>query len=188
MNCINYIKTVTTLSTVTLFLFVSLFLIFEGCSKKNSNPVNSAANGSSQISFTLNGGTYNNQSFNITSNAASAASYVPPSNYTIGAISGNQGSTSVSILMYIPGSGTGTFPWDTTSVTTYGIALTMGNSTYASLPGSGSTTVTEYGSVGSLIKGNFSGKLIEFSGSSIDTVEVSNGSFSMVRGTDTNSQ
>lgn len=179
----NYI-----LSSGLIIVVFGLFILFGGCSKKNnSNPVSVNNSSNSQISFSVNGGGYNNKSFSLTSVGVSAASYISTSNYTIGTVDGTSNKTNISIIIQFPGNGTGTFQWDSTSNQNE-VALTLGSISYVGIPGHGSTKVTSYGKVGSVIKGTFSGTAMGFSGSSVDTVQISNGSFSMVRANNNTSQ
>jgi hypothetical protein len=160
-----------------------LIILVSGCGKKNStnNPVNAGGSGGQQIGFTLNGGSFGNQQFNISAAGSGVAYYTASENYTFGALSGSSNNHSVSVLLQFPGSGTGTFTWDTTTTGTAEIILTIDNVEYTGIPGNGNIKVTQYGSVGSNIGGTFSGELYAFNGTSIDTVAVSGGGFSMTR-------
>ncbi len=178
------IATVGKICKAGVFFTLSLLLFFTGgCKKKNNNPVSSNNNSTSQVSFTVNGGGYNNQDININNSGSSGAIYVTDKNFTLGTINGISNNKNVSVIIAFSGKSTGTFAWDTTS-SSIGFGFTFGGVTYSGIPGQGKTTVTQYGDVGSAIKGTFSGNVFGVSGSTIDTIQISNGQFSMIRGKD----
>ena len=161
-------------------MFIVCSLMLGGCSKKNDNPASSNINVNSQISFNINGGDFSNQKFSINNSGSSGAAYITDQSVTIGTIGGKSGDQNLSVMLAFPGKSTGSFSWDNSSSYS-GIALTIGGVTYSGISSEGTTNVTQYGGVGSTIKGTFSGKVYGVSGTKVDTMQISGGQFTMVR-------
>ena len=131
--------------------------------------------GGGTTGLTLNGGGFTNQTFTLSNAYGGLASGIT----SIGAARIVSGDT-LYLELGFTGSGAGSYPWGSTS-TAFVMHSTPGSlKEFFSTPGSGTTTVTSYGSVGGNIVGTFSGKLYLVPGGT-DSVTVTNGTFSALR-------
>ncbi len=168
-----------TASRMTVAVLIVLFIV-SGCNK-NDNTTNpgTPTTTSGSATFTLNGAGFTNQSFTI---SGFLGGYSTGDKLT--GLAGSSATTGDSTMleMVFPGTSTGTFPFILDSI---GIAISRGtgSSTRAFLSGNGGgqIAVTAYGSVGGTIVGTFSGKMYEIKNTGLDSVTVSNGSFSAMR-------
>lgn len=152
-------------------MFIALIMIGFGlssCSKDSSNPVAPLIN--SKFTCTLNGGGYTNQTITLTNTGG--AIYASDENET-GIVFSSTTNDVGGIV--IKGKSTGTFPIDEGD---YEVTIAMNGKTALVLT-SGTIVVTGYGSVGGEVKGTFSGSAID--ASTLQTVQVTNGSFSAKR-------
>ncbi len=175
--------------SVMLTLFA---LVIAGCKNNNdNNPVNNGDQVSSENSITINGDGFNNQTFTIQATGVTQAygAFNTGTNVTEGIVVGPAGSSAVSLSFAFPGNSAGTFNWGNLSANTGAVIITVDDKQFVnitdSISTSGKTTITEYGNVGSLIKGNFNGKMVRFNitAGAGDTVDVS-GKFAFERRSD----
>lgn len=176
-----------------LLLSAMISLSAQGCSKdKSDDPASPGGTdnpGQSTGTITLNGGPFNNVTYNYnsdTSGTLATVKYDTEENKTI--ISFYKDTIAVGIEFH--GKTEGEYNWtgiDTPSrsivaVTQYktggGIEL---RASYGPIEGKGRTTVTKYGNTGSTIQGSFSGQLILAFGSGSPAPVTVSGSFSVVR-------
>ena len=169
----------------TWLLFLILAFLSSGCSKKSDNPVGPDNSPSAVLnnsgSIVLDGGSFSNQTFELTSGLSGFAS---STNTTSCVLYGKDAADSIAVILTFPGKGTGNFDWqgyqDTGTETYYdGCTVTFyGNSINMYLVDNGKTNVTVFGDVGKTIEGTFSGKLQSMDGSQSMSV---NGSFKCLR-------
>lgn len=170
------------------FRILSLVFIFSvfiaGCKKDDSNPAGSGDNGgNSTYTITLNGDGFSNKQVTPGSTATTAyAMYSPTQQKTGGYLAC---SDNINVSFFTQGQQTGTFNFsvgDNDSDPEVGLIVTSGTGTsmkiYYGKTGSGSITITSYGSVGGQIKGTFTGKIYN---STTDAEVTISGSFSATR-------
>lgn len=168
--------------TVVLLLFC-ITLIFNSCSKDDgtTGPGDGVNTGLGSAGFTVNGGGYNNRTFSF---SVASGGFNPDENLTvIGAILSSS-TDSVYLAITFPGNQTGTFTWsDSAGICFWYYGADTVHKYFCFYDSSGSTTVSSYGVVGGYISGTFSGKLIggTIPYTTLDTVTISNGSFSAKR-------
>ncbi len=155
-----------------LFIVLAFTVFVAGCGKKEATGPDDDQITVGTMTFTLNGGGFNNQVITL-SNAV--AVYEADEQVTGVGARGVIGTDSISCAVAFPGNRTGTFSW---SPPDYGLGIAIGNRAFYG-PVTGTTTVTSYGTVGSTVSGSFSGKIVRLGTS--DTVTVSNGRFSARR-------
>jgi hypothetical protein len=157
-----------------------VFLFFSGCKKAESTtgPTGPGTATGGTASFTLNGAGFSNQTVNI---ALLVGGFSVSNNMTGVAGSSVGAADTTWLTMAFPGSSTGTFQFSDT----VGVVIRRGGGSSARMfvngLGGGQIAVTAYGSVGGNITGSFSGRLYDVTLSGIDSVSVSNGSFSALR-------
>jgi len=138
-------------------------------------------------SFIVSGGSYLNSLFNCGTLTNDTGSYSASLNLTQSNINWNTGAPYVSIHINFKGNKTGTFALGPTTTTADTNAVnityaTSGNSSSEFLSQVGTLTITEYGAVGGIIKGTFSGTFYDTDGT---PYTITNGQFSEIRGKDT---
>lgn len=157
-----------------------LFLFLSGCKKSDTatNPTGPGTTTGGTASFTLNGAGFSNQNFSI---AGVVGGFSVKDNMSgIAGASVSAGDTTWLAIAF-PGSSTGTFQFgDTVGMV---INRGAGSSAHAFVNGigGGQIIVTAYGGVGGNITGSFSGKLYSLTQTALDSLTVSNGSFSALR-------
>ena len=157
--------------SIMRLMFIALVMIafvLTSCSKDSSNPITPLI--SSKFTCTLNGGGYSNQTITLTNTGGAA--YTSDENATGIFFSS---STNDKGGLVIKGKSTGTFTIDESN---YEVTISMNGKTPLILT-SGTIVVSAYGAVGGEVKGTFSGTSIN--PSTLETVQVTNGSFSAKR-------
>ena len=141
---------------------------FNACSKKNTitDPIDTTLY---EVTFTLNGGGYTNQTF--TFNSSGGAIY--SSQYNVTNISFT-GENNQSLQIMMKGNSTGTYSFGSTD---YSCSITTKDKPLFILT-SGTLKITEFGSLLGNVKGTFSGSGVNTSAA---TITVTNGSFSCKR-------
>ncbi len=149
------------------FRILSLVFIFSvfiaGCKKDDSNPTGTDTTGGT-YSITLNGDGFSNKQVTPGSSITTAfVTYSTGSQKTGGFLAC---SDNINVWFFTPGQQTGTFNFEIgndQSDPSAGLIVSSGTGTsiktYYSKTGSGSITISSYGSVGSQVKGSFTGKV-----------------------------
>lgn len=163
----------STFTTKSFYSFLTILLLsialLSGCSKKDNNPAesgNPSGINNSGNSITVNGDGYTNQLFELANNTVAMAQYDPSENRTACTFI-VPGSIGASVAIYFRSGQAGTYKWDNVDAihtnATSALVLTIGSGStakqYISLLNSGSTIVSNYGSVGKTISGTFNGTL-----------------------------
>jgi len=153
----------------TLALMITLFFsatVMFSCSKDSSDSPATAAN---EVSFVVNGGGYSNQTIKLNANGSAVYDDVLDATGCSFA-----DAASNSAMVAFNGHATGTFAVNDDN----GLVVNMDNNTTLIGLTSGTITVTQYGAVGSDIKGTFSGTGIVIKNlSDPDTIQITNGNF-----------
>lgn len=168
------------IATGSIAVILAILFLVSGCSKNDSttNPTKPGTTTGGSASFTLNGAGFTNQSFSIT---GMLGGYSVSDNMS--GVTGSSATTGDSTMLTVvfPGSTTGTFSFSDT----VGVVISRGTGAtqrgFVNALGGGSVVVTGYGAVGGYITGTFSGKLYEVTSTTLDSVTVSNGTFSALR-------
>lgn len=161
----------------TSFVLVALFLfLFSSCKKEGTTgPADVPTSGTA--TFTLNGAGFTNLTITV-SNVM--AGFEAAENMT-GVIGSKMAAGDTTWLtLAFPGSTTGTFQFTDSS----GVVISRQTGTtrgFVNGVGGGQIVVTAYGNVAGSVTGTFSGKLYEVTGSGLDSVTVSGGTFNAVR-------
>ncbi len=171
--------------TYRILSFVFVFaILFASCKKDDSNPAGTGDNGgNSTYTITLNGDGFSNKQVTPGTTATTAyAMYSPTEQKTGGYLAC---SDNINVSFFTQGQQTGTFNFAVGtdgSDPENGLVVTSGTGTgmkiYYAKTGSGSITITSYGSVGGQIKGTFTGKIYN---ATTDVEVTISGSFSATR-------
>ncbi|RJP71476.1 MAG: hypothetical protein C4539_04970 [Ignavibacteriales bacterium] len=166
------------------YRILSLVFVFAvliaGCKKDDSNPTGTDTTGGT-YSITLNGDGFSNKQVTINSAAGGYSTTNDVTGITLSC------SDNIMVTLVSPGKQTGTFNFsvdETSSDIITGLLLvinagTTSTKTYGVKSGSGTITISSYGSVGGQIKGSFTGKIYDVTS---PTTEVTiSGSFSATR-------
>lgn len=157
-----------------LFVLATGFM-FSSCSKDDdddsgNDPTPTSTN---ELSFVVNGGAYNNQTF--TFKATANAIYDPAMDATGCSFSDAAGNTA---MVAFTGHATGTY----TVSDDDGLAAFLNNNTTIMGLTSGTIVVTAYGTVGNVVSGTFSGTgVVSTNFGAPDTITFSNGKFKAAR-------
>jgi len=173
---------------VLFFLSLLSLVLFISCSKSDSNnPVNPGGGGNSggggssnEAKLTLNGDTFNNQAVTLKNGTAG---YSVADTATAVVFIGTVNSDTLQFFIVFKGKQNGTQNWDND----FGVLLTKKSSSGLSYylgQSQGTTTISNYGAVGSKIEGSISGKMILQSPAATE-VTIS-GNFSATRVADVN--
>jgi len=162
------------LRILQLLLVTILSLPFSSCSDDEvivtPTPTNNI-----EVTFTVNGGAYNNKTFTLT---GGAALYEPGDDLTGITFAGKDGTRDIGCVIGWAGTKTGTRSWrEYDAQDSASCGFTDGTSVFGSEIGT--LSITEYGSVGGNIKGTFSGSFTLFL--SKEVVSVTNGKFTVKR-------
>ncbi len=127
--------------------------------------------------FTINGDGFNNQTFSYMSIPMTAFfTYTPADDATYGFSVGDNMSTTVAF----PGAGAGSWnPLDNSDAV---VSVMIGNNNW--VMEDGNLTVSNWGNVGSVITGSFSGSFFRFNNVDLVYADITNGYFEMVRNPD----
>lgn len=155
------------LKTVLFFAFISFFVL--SCSKSTTPTNVNPSNVTLEITFTLNGGTYTNQTF--TYDAGGIGVYLSNQNATGLTFSGKTQGQGATITF--TGNATGTYSFSSKNA----MVIMMADNSQIAVT-SGSLIVSSYGAIGEYITGTFSGSGIN---STAQAIQITNGSFTAKR-------
>ena len=162
-------RIVATLMALTAAMIMS-------CSDDNgTDPANDKYD--DKNSLTVNGGGYSNATFHGFKDEASHGMVVSGGASAIGFGGETPVPEGFAISIVVNGTTTGSYPINASAGNSVNMAITKsaGSTTYLSIPGSGTITVTEYGSTGGRCKGTFNATLISLDG--MTQLTVTNGKF-----------
>ncbi len=176
-------KTLLRALCMAVFL-LAIATLHEGCKKDDAPTGGGGGGGTGTITFTLDGGGFYKSTITRTITLSNCIGGYDATDNSAGVYgSGLSGSDSVIAVVVWRGNQAGNFSWSDS--VGFGLTLKSGSTyrAYASLNVPGENNITAFPAVGGNITGMFSGRVIGgvSGGSTLDTVTVSNGTFSCRR-------